>query len=338
MNRSLAVAGIIAVSLCAASPSFADATIEQKTRVQLGGAIGSLVNTFGGKAAREGLENTVVVSGDRKMTRTSNSGELVDLAEEKVYQIDFERKTYKVMTFAEMRKQMEDARKRAGESDDSKGDKGNKGEKAPEYDVDFTINETGKKQVINGFNTKQVIMTVVIREKGKKLEKSGGTVMTSDMWTTGKLGAMHEVADFDARYYKKLYGGMLSGAEMQQMAALMMTSPTFGKAMKTMSEKRGSLEGTPVRTLMTFEAVAGTEQKSEEASEDSSASSESAATAMIGGLLGRMKKRNSEEAEAKKPETPGHTRLFESTTELLRADSRADSASLAVPAGFKLRK
>ena len=338
MKVSRAVAGAIAISLFAASASLADATVDQKTRVQLGGAVGSLVNAFGGKAAREGVESSVVVSGDRKMTRSTSSGELVDLAEEKVYQLDFERKTYKVVTFAEMRKQMEDARKRAGDGDEGQSQKGDKGEKAPEYDIDFSVKETGKKETINGFSTRQVIMTIVIREKGKKLEKAGGTVMTSDMWMTGNLKAMKEVSDFDARYYKKLYGGLLSGAEMQQMAALMMTSPTFGKAMKTMSEKRGAMDGTPVRTLMTFESVAGSEQKSEESAEEDSSSESSAASAMIGGLLGRaMKKRNKEEGEAK-PETPGRTRLFESTSELLRADAKADPGSLAVPAGFKQRK
>jgi hypothetical protein len=335
MKVTRAVAGAFAVSLMAASASFADATVEQKTKVQLGGALGSIVNTFGGKAAREGVQSTSVVSGDRRLSRTESSGELVDLAEEKVYHIDYDRQTYKVVTFAEMRKQMEDARKRAGAEDDDR-DSG-KGEKGTEYDVDVSVKETGKKETINGFSTKQVIMTIVIREKGKKLEQSGGTVLTSDMWMTGKVAAMKEVSDFDVRYYKKLYGGMLSGAEMQQMAAMMATSPTFGKAMKAMSEKRASLEGTPVRTLVTFESVAGTEQKKEEASssEDESAS---AASAMIGGLLGRMKKKNSEPAAEEKPTAPGHTRMFESTNELLRADGKADSAALAVPTGFKLKK
>lgn len=328
--------GAAVLSLFTMTAAFADATVDQKTRVQFGGALGGVLNKFGGKSTREGIESTTVVKGNRKLTRTGESGELVDLSEEKVYTIDFSRQSYSVKTFAEIRKQLEDAMKNSEK--ESKEEGRGKGEKGgPEYEVDFAVKETGKKETINGFNTKQVIVTVTVREQGKKLEQSGGSVLTSDMWMAPKVAAMSEIADFDARYYKKLYGGLMSGVEMQQMMALMAASPTVGKAMKVFSEKKSSLEGTPIRAIMKFETVAGSEQKTESASSDEE-SAPTSAGAMVGGLLGRAMKKRAESKEPEEAATPGRSKLFESTSDTLRADGRADASVLAVPAGFKQRR
>ena len=46
-------------------------------------------------------------------------------------------------------------------------------------------------------------MTVTVREKGKKLEESGGMVLTSNTWLAPKIAATNEVAAFDIRYAKQ---------------------------------------------------------------------------------------------------------------------------------------
>ena len=79
--------------------------------------LGRVFNFFGGKSAKEGVVSTVAVSGDRKMTMTGdNTGQIVDLSEEKIYDLDMRRKTYKVMTFEEIRRQMREAEAKARES------------------------------------------------------------------------------------------------------------------------------------------------------------------------------------------------------------------------------
>jgi hypothetical protein len=88
----------------------ADMKSRQKTQVKFEGMLGRVMGMFGGKAAKEGVISTVAISGDRMMTVTDQSGELVDLAAEKVYSIDFKDKSYKVKTFAEIRKEWEDAK------------------------------------------------------------------------------------------------------------------------------------------------------------------------------------------------------------------------------------
>ncbi len=307
-------------ALFSTSVLLADANVQQKTQVHFSGVIGGVVKIFGGKAARDGVTSATSVKGNRRLMVTDRTGELVDLAQEKIYALDYDRKTYRVTTFDQLRKQLEDAKKNAAQEEDDEESPKKKSE-GPEYEVDFKIDETGEKQTINGFSTKQVIATVTVREKGKKLEQSGGSVLKADMWMGPKIAALREVNEFNQKYFKQLYGDSL--AEMQQMAVLMATTPTFGKAMKEFSKKRTALEGDAVRTTLTFETVAGPGQKGEE--EESSES-------LVGGLIGRaMKKRQA--AKNEDAPAPGRSRLFESTTELLAASANAGDVGL--PAGFK---
>src|SRR5512139_3560311 len=110
MRRSLLVGVTLCLVLGLAVGLGADMTSKQKTQVKFEGMLGRMMGMFGGKAAKEGLISTVAISGDRMMTVNDQTGELVDLAQEKVFSINFKDKSYKVKTFAEMRKEWEDAK------------------------------------------------------------------------------------------------------------------------------------------------------------------------------------------------------------------------------------
>ena len=110
MQRLLFTAILV---LACSSAAIADVRIDEKTQVKFAGAMGKVVNFFGGGATRNGVIRTVAVKGDRKATRSDSTGQIVDLREEKVYDIDFKDKSYKVTTFAEIRHQMEEARTKA---------------------------------------------------------------------------------------------------------------------------------------------------------------------------------------------------------------------------------
>src|SRR5215510_15470020 len=115
MNRNssrvcLLVAGFVAL----ASYSLrADVRSDEKTHVEFAGMLGRMVNMFGGRAAREGVTSTVAVKGDRMARMDEERGQIVDLAEEKIYDLDLKKKSYRVTTFAELRRRMEEAQKKA---------------------------------------------------------------------------------------------------------------------------------------------------------------------------------------------------------------------------------
>lgn len=305
----------------------ADATVEQKTQFHLSGAAGAIVNVFS-RTAREGATSTTYIRGNRKLTRTGDSGQIIDLGEEKVYSIDFGRKTYTVKTFAELRKEYEDAQERARKSEE-RSEKNAKEEKkeGPEYEVDFDVKSTGNKETINGFNTREEIVTVTVHEKNKPIEKSGGWILTSDMWLGPKVAAMREIVDFDRKFAQKVYGSMMPDA--RQIAMAMAATPAFAKAMKTFSEKSGRLEGTAIRTNMKFDTVAGTDPSTQQ-------KTESEPSSPMGGLLSKMRERR-EQKKAEESGQPNRATMFDSTTELLRATNTANAEEVAIPAGFRQR-
>ena len=333
---SIAVAVVLSASFC-----LADATVEQKTQFHLSGPLGGMINVFS-RSAREGVVSNTVINGNRKLTRTGDSGEIVDLDQEKIYALDFDHKTYTVKTFADLRREWEEQKERARKSaKEHKNDKSEKPAKqeGPEYEVEFGIKSTGQKQAINGWNTHEELVTITMHEKGKSLEKAGGFVFTSDLWMGPKVSALRELSDFDRRFASKVYGSSFN-TDMRQMAMAVAITPAFGKAMKVFAEHRASFEGTPIRTGMSFVTVAGTDAPKQEETAERESSPTSVSGAVMGGLFNKMKQRQQERQKEKKEDAPqpeGHAELFNSTNELLKASSSASAADVALPAGFRQR-
>ena len=76
-NRVIRTAIVVGVVAVAGVALRADVRTEEKTHATFGGALGSMVNMFGGKAAREGIVQTVAVKGVRMMTTHDKTAELV---------------------------------------------------------------------------------------------------------------------------------------------------------------------------------------------------------------------------------------------------------------------
>ena len=306
MTRSR-IAIVIAACLALASTEAlrADVRSDQKTKFQLAGALGKVVNFFGGKAAREGVTSTVAIKGNRMMTSNGDgTAQIVDLSEEKIYDIDLKKKSYRVTTFADLRRQMEEARKRAEEEakKEQASEKPSQPSRLlppsripnePQMDVDFEVKNTGEKKDINGFSTTQSVMTITVREKGKTLQQSGGMVLTSDIWLTPSVPALKEIADFHMKYAQKLYGPMITGASPQDMASAMAMYPMMKPALEKMAAEGSKMQGMPILTTTTMDAVKSAEQvaaEKEQASETKAAPTSSAPTG-VGGLIGGFGRR-----------------------------------------------
>jgi hypothetical protein len=317
----------------------ADVRADEKSRVEFAGMLGRMFNMFGGKSAREGVASTIAVKGNRKATLNDSTGQIIDLDEEKVYDLDLKKKSFKVTTFAELRRQIEEARKKAEEDarKQPQEEKAKPAERDPnqkEVEVDFDVKNTGQRKAINGFDTHQAVMTIAVREKGKTLEESGGLVMTSDMWLAPKIAAMKEIADFDMKYAQKLYGPMVAGISASQMAMVTAMYPMMKDAMAKMSAEGGKLDGTAIQTTVTMEAVKSAEQL---AQESKAAPADSQPTG--GGITGRLGGMLAKKIGPKK-EDAGKTRstFMTMNTEVLKVATDVAPADVAVPAGFKESK
>ncbi len=338
MKRFCIALSATAVVLALASSGLrADVRADEKGKVEFAGMLGRIVNIFGGRAARNGVSTSRMVKGDRMAAVTDNTEQIVDLREEKIYDLDLKKKTYKVTTFEELRQQMQEAMDRAKEQAKKEPEAAAQPEPAADerqMDVDFDVKETGERKAINGFDTHEAIMTITFREKGKTLEESGGMVVTSDLWLTSTIAAMKEILDFQIRYAKQLAGPMVAGASPEQMGAAIAMYPMMKPAMARLSEEGAKLQGTAIQTVTTIDAVKSAEQMAEErkAQADSSQSSGGAGIGgLVGGLARRAARRNQEAPSAR-------TTVMTTTTELLKVATTVADTDVAIPVGFKEAK
>jgi len=342
MTRRTGRIGLIAAACLAAGSGLASADIkvEDRTAVKFEGVLGGVVSLFGGKAAKEGVTSTVAVKGDRRARLGESTGEIVDLAEEKVYELDLKARTYKVTTFAELRRRMkeeeEKARQSAPSAEEGSRDaapEAKKGE-APEkeYEVDFNVKDTGQKKTVNGFDTHQVLTTIVVREKGKTLEQGGGLQITSDAWAAPGAGGGKDLATFEQRYLEKLHGPAAVAGAQAQMAMLMATYPALRQGLTRLSSEGAKMDGTPILTTITIEAVKTPQQM---AQADAPSSQEGgggfgALRGKLGRKLGGKKDEAGQEGGAK-----NRSLLMTTTHEILRIAPQVSAADVAVPMGFK---
>jgi hypothetical protein len=341
MNRTrIAAALTLCLLLVSGRHLAADVKADEKGIVKFEGTLGRVVNLFGGKAAREGVKSTVAVKGDRKATLTDAGGQIIDLNEEKIYDLDLRRKTYKVTTFAELRRRMEEAQRKAEE--DARKEQAREKPSEPsrdpnqkELEVDFNVKETGEKKAINGFDTRQFIMTIALREKGKTLEAGGGMVLTADTWLAPTIAAMKELVQFDVRYAQKLQGPMVAGASAEEMAAALAMYPGLKDALGRMRSEGAKMDGTPIVTTLTVEAVKSAEQVAAEQKQGEESRSPNSGT--VGGLLGGLARRAARKDEAAAGPKARVT-FMTTTNDVLSVATTVATEDVAVPAGFKENK
>jgi hypothetical protein len=308
-----------------ASPARADVKTREKAQVKFEGGLGMMMRMFGGKAASEGIVSSNAVKGNRKATITDTTGRIVDLAEEKVYELDMKDKSYRVTTFAELRKKLQEARDRAAKQ--AKDAPKEPGEPAPqqsgkdkEVEFDFDMKETGQTKSIAGYDAREVVMTVTVREKGKTLDESGGVVLTADSWLGPDIPAMKELAEFEMKYWKAI-APETAAISAEQMAAVAAMYPMIKQAMDRLNQEKVSMKGTPLAMTMTFDGV-----KSKAQMEELSKSSG-------GGLSGMLARKIAKKSDDTKPRATIFT-LNNETQEIATTVAPAD---VDIPAGFKLK-
>jgi cell division protein FtsN len=318
------------------APLSAAVKTENRTKVDLSGFLGGVARMFGGKAANEGVVSSTAVKGNRLMTVTDKTGQLIDLDEEKVYEIEFDKKRYRVKTFAEMREEMRKAAEQMAKSQpNAEPQPSEQGEKAKEVEVSVDVRETGERKNINGFDCREVVVVVKTYEKGKTLEAGGGMVISSNMWLGPELPGTQEVADFHRRYAEKLDLFSAMGAPSAQMAMVSNMYPMMKDAVRKMQEV--DMTGSPILTVMTFETVAGEEQRQQAQQQQQAEKEQNIGS--LGGLLGGLGRKMARKQPSEEEQTqPGRAKLMTTTSELLSATENVSDGDVTISPEFKERK
>jgi hypothetical protein len=318
---------IVPALLLVAAPLLADVKTRDRTTVKFESRV---LNFFLGKAAKDGLQTSTAVKGNRKATLNDATGKIVDLSEEKVYDLDMKKKTYTVTTFDELRRRMREqadkAKEQAQKEEPAQAQEAQKPQK--EYEIDFDVKDTGQKKQIAGYDTHETMVTITVREKGKKVEESGGLIMTNDMWLGPKIPQLKESADFEMRYWKQLEGPQLMDAQMsaEQTAQIMAMFPLIAKASERMAKDGDKLAGTPLDVMTTIESVKSPDQMTQAQQQQSSQPAG-------GGISGMLAKKMMKKEDPKQRST-----VMTTHHEVLEVATTVAASDLAIPADFKEKK
>lgn len=326
MKRFFAVGTAIAIALTLATVARADVKTREKVTFKLEGFLGRMMNVFGGAAAKDGVISTVAVKGNRLSRIADTTGQIIDLGEEKVYDLDMKKKEYKVTTFEELRRRLREAKEKAEK--DAKNqpaeEKSELEESGKQIEFEADVKETGQRKTIAGYDTREVVLTITGHEKGKTIDESGGFIMTNDMWMGPRVAALDEIGAFQMKYVQAVYGEALQ-MDPQQMAALSAMFPSFQKMAQQLEQQGKKMEGTALFTTMTFESMKSAEEMKAAGSQESGGGG-------ISGRLGGM--------FARKMRGPAKQRstILTTTVERLSVETSASAEDVAVPAGFKEKK
>ena len=329
----------LAASVCcvASTAAFADFSYDQNTKMT-GGAMAGIMKIAGAfsKAARDPMSSTVMVKGDRMAHIGANHISVIDLKSETITDIDPVKKTYSVITFADMAKAMQ-------QMSDKMAEKG----KEQKADMNFkaSLKETGEKKVISGFNTKEVVLTIEMEATDQKSGNKGAMTVVSDMWLAPQIPGYEEVKDFYKRMGTKL-------AWTPGSSAMGMQSGDMMKGMGQLAKESAKLEGVPILQIMKMGVAgdgtgmpqSGNAEKPRQAAPPPPTAGEVAASAIAGrfGLGGFGKKKKPvEEQPAQTTTAPAQSSdssgsLMEMTTESTNFSTASiDASRFDVPAGFR---
>lgn len=291
------------------------------------------------KNAREPMTSTVLVKGHRMVHLRTASAEIIDVDKETFTNINFEKKTYSVMTFEQMKQMMQDMSQRMQKSKDDNG-----------TDVQYKLSskDTGQKKTISGIDTSEMIVTLTV-EGTNNQGQSGVAEITSDMWL-GKVAGYDEVRNLQRLMAAKL--GFLPG----QGLGAMMQRPDMQKGFTELYKQAAKLDGVPIMMVTRMGSQGsgqgiGTSQPTSNQSSNSSAAGDAAATAaqnegtsrlgrfggLAGGLGGLGRHKKNESTSQQQSSTSGDSGLLLEMTTESSAFSTApvDDSKFEVPAGFK---
>jgi hypothetical protein len=316
----------------ALSPLYADFTYQETTRIT-GGAMVSMMKFAGAfskdaRKATDPIQSTVSIKGNRMARKTQDALTVTDLDQETITQVNYAKRTYTVMTFAQMKQMMDQMSQRMAQ-----GSKAQPASKPQDTDVQFDmkVNDTGNTKSIGGNMAHEFIVTLTMQGTDNQSGAKGGIEMTTEMWRAQKVAGYDEVLDFYKRMAEKMAWSPVANPAM-------MSRPGMSAAVARMSKESAKMEGIPIlevtRMNGSMTGMPPQDASAQQQPEQNAPPPTSVSGALGGMLAGRMAKRKQDNASSSDSGSAGGS-LMESTKEVTGFSSApADPALFEVPSGF----
>lgn len=299
----------------------ADFSYQQSSKIT-GGAMAGMMKVAGAfsKQAREPMQATISVKGDRLSMMGANRNSIIDLTAETMTEVDLEKKTYAVITFAEFSRAMQKLSEKMGEKSDS----------SVEFKAE--VKQTGAARTIDGFEAKQAILTLQVEGQDKKSGDKGAMNIVTEMWLAPNVPGYEEVKSFYTRMAQKLawapgMGNM--GAALSRQGGMM-------KGMSELYKESAKLDGVPMLQVVRMGGAMEGAGSADAQQAPPPSSKLGGLASGIGGFGGFGRKKKEPAPETSQAPAPSSGVLMELTTEMTGFSSGpVDQAKVTVPAGFK---
>ena len=253
VSRSSAVLALV-LTLAACPLLFADYTYQETTQLT-GGSILNMMKMMGhfsseARKAGEPVVSTVYLKGNRLAKVNPDTIEIIDLDKETITNIDVQKKTYTVMTFDQIRQQMENARREMEkkQAEHPAAQPANPDANDVKMSFDVKVRKTGAEKQVSGLSGKEAILTMTMNATDQKTQQSGSMAITNDMWLVPEVPGYDQVRDFQKRMAAKLASAM-QGFGTDFMRALAQ-NPGATEGLADMAKEMQKIEGVPIQQIM----------------------------------------------------------------------------------------
>jgi len=246
----------LALTLATSPVLLADYTYQETTQLTGGTMLNmmKMVGHFSSQARKAGepIVSTVYLKGNRMATVNADTIEIVDLDKETITHVDTLKKTYTVMTFDQMKQQIENARKEMEKKQAEHPASAPESKQNPDdvkVSFDVKVRKTGAEKPVNGLPSKETILTMTMNATDQKTQQTGGVMaVTNDMWMVPEVPGYDQVRDFHKRMAEKL-ASATHGLGLDFTRALAQ-NPGATEALADMGKEMQKIEGVPIQQIM----------------------------------------------------------------------------------------
>jgi hypothetical protein len=247
---------LISLTLGLSATAYAgDYTYQQTTQITGGSLLRMMktVGVFSSQARHIGdpVVSTIYLKGNRLANVSADNIQIIDLDSETVTQIDLQKKSYYVTTFAQMKLAIENARAEAAQQQPSPQPAQpapNPGAQNVKMSFDVKVRNTGVQKEISGLQSSESIMTMMLNATDTQSQQSGSMAITNDMWMVPAVPGYDQVRDFYKRFAAKMSDATVGlGYDFSKMLA---QNPAAGQALGDMALEMQKLKGVPIMQVM----------------------------------------------------------------------------------------
>ena len=237
-----------------------DYTYQQTTQIT-GGSLLQMMKTVGVFSSQARHIGDPVVSAiylkDNRLANVSPENiEIIDLDKQTVTQIDVQKKTYYVSTFAQMKQAIENARAQIQQQAATEPQQPAASPNAQNVKMSFDVKvrNTGAQKEISGLQSSESILTLMMNATDTQSQQTGSMGITNDMWMVPSIPGYDQVRDFYKRFAAEMSDATVGlGYDFSKMLS---QNPAAGQALNDMAGEMQKLQGVPVMEIMRMGATA----------------------------------------------------------------------------------